>query len=153
MVAIKCNEKGAMPKHDEYLYLMCVYGSLRCAQNDLQCKRHKSKNLADVKQAFFFPLSFFCVVSCVCCIIRLAKVMAPLQVPKKLKLELFFGFKANVMLISLSNVGSNVHIASNSSQNPISSDHPKSMRDGKELNYFEPLEKETQKSKENSHVF
>jgi hypothetical protein len=57
------------------------------------------------------------------------------------------------MLVSLSNVGSNVHKASNSSQIPNLNDHLESMTDGKELNYFEPLEKKTQKSYEKSHVF
>jgi hypothetical protein len=50
------------------------------------------------------------------------------------------------MSVSLPNVGSSAHIASNSSQYPSSSDRPKNMKDGKELNYFEPLEKKTQKS-------
>jgi hypothetical protein len=57
------------------------------------------------------------------------------------------------MSISLSNVGFNVHRASNSSQIPNSNDCFESMRDGKELDYFEPLEKKTQKPYEKSHVF
>lgn len=44
------------------------------------------------------------------------------------------------MLVSIPNVGSSVHGASNSSQNPNSSDNLENMRDGKELNYFRPLE-------------
>jgi hypothetical protein len=57
------------------------------------------------------------------------------------------------MSVSLSNVGSSVHRASNSSQNPNSNDRLKRMKDRKELDYFEPLEKKTQKSYEKSHVF
>jgi len=57
------------------------------------------------------------------------------------------------MSVSLPNAGSNVHKASNSSQNPSSSDRLESMKDGKELNYFEPLEKKTQQIEGKNHVF
>jgi hypothetical protein len=44
------------------------------------------------------------------------------------------------MLVSFPNVGSSAHGISNSSQNFNSTDNPKSMRNGKELNCFKPLE-------------
>jgi hypothetical protein len=57
------------------------------------------------------------------------------------------------MSISLPNVGSSAQIASNNTKNPSSSDCPKSMKDGRALHYFEPLEKKTQKSYEKSRMF
>lgn len=78
--------------------------------------------------------------------------MAPLQVTKEFKFKLFFSFEPNVISVSLPNVGSSVHKASDSSQNPNSNDCLESMKDGKELDYFEPLEKKTPKSYEKSHV-
>jgi hypothetical protein len=49
------------------------------------------------------------------------------------------------MLVSLPNVGSNAHGTFNSSQNLILNDSFQNMGDGKESNYFEPLEKKTKK--------
>jgi hypothetical protein len=60
-----------MPKCHQCLYFLCTYGSLMCTRNGLQCIRHKSKILADVKQDFLFPLSlsfvlFFVFVAFMC---------------------------------------------------------------------------------------
>jgi uncharacterized lipoprotein len=57
------------------------------------------------------------------------------------------------MLVSLPNVGFNVHETSNSNHNFSLNNGPKNMKDGKELNYFEPLEKKTKKSYEKNRVF
>jgi hypothetical protein len=69
------------------------------------------------------------------------------------KFKLFFSYEPNVMLVSLPNVGFNTHKASNSSQNFNLNDGPKNMKDGKELKYFEPLEKKAKKSYEKNCVF
>lgn len=66
---------------------------------------------------------------------------------------MFFSFKPNAMLILLPNVGLNAHKASNNNQNLSLNDDLESMRNGKESNYFQPLDKKAKKSYEKSHVF
>jgi hypothetical protein len=46
-----------MPEQYWCLYLMCVYGSLRCTQNGLWCTRHKSRILKNIKHDFLLLIS------------------------------------------------------------------------------------------------
>lgn len=102
--------------------------------------------------SFLYPFLlcyFLCLLHlCVVCFLRLAKTMVALYIPNCFKFKLFFSSEPNVMLVSLPNVGSSAHEAFNSSQNLISNDNLETMKYGKELYYFEPLENKTKKSYE-----
>jgi hypothetical protein len=79
--------------------------------------------------------------------------MAVIYIPNCFKFKLFLSFEPNVMLVSLPNVGSSAHEAFNSSQNLILNDNLETMKYGKELYYFEPLENKTKKIYEKNCVF